>query len=80
MRSAKRSQVTLFIILALIILVSVILFLFLKSNIEKEEIAPGVSMIVEELPSEFLPVRPYVENCLKKTAKQAITILGDRGG
>ena len=76
----KKSQVTIFIIMGLILLISTILFLFLKGNIIREEIAPGVSMIVEELPTEFSPVKPFVEECLIRTTKEGLEILGRRGG
>ena len=76
----KRAQVTIFIILGIIVLISVGLFLTIKSSIKKEEIAPGVTRIVEELPSEFLPLKPYVEKCAEKTAKEGLIMLGQRGG
>ena len=79
-RFLRKSQVTIFIIIGLVILISLIIFLLVKSKIEKEEIAPGKSMIVEELPTEFLPVRPFVDSCLEQTAIQGLTILGERGG
>lgn len=76
----RKAQLTLFIILGLVIIISTVLFLTLKGSIERKEIAPGVSMIVEELPSEFLPIQPFVENCLEKTAQQGLIIMGQRGG
>ncbi|MBD3163842.1 hypothetical protein GF323_01470 [Candidatus Woesearchaeota archaeon] len=76
----KKAQATAFIIIGLIVLISVILFLFIKGSIERKEIAPGVSAIVEELPVEFMPIQPFVESCIEKTAKRGLKILGERGG
>ena len=76
----KKGQVTLFIIIGIVILISAVLFFMLKGSIQRKEIAPGVSMIVEELPSQFLPVQPFVEKCLEKTSREALEILGQRGG
>ncbi|MCK5281816.1 MAG: hypothetical protein KAK00_00235 [Nanoarchaeota archaeon] len=76
----KKAQITIFVILGLVIVFSAVLFLTIKGSIERKEIAPGISMIVEELPSEFLPVQPFIEKCIEKTAKEGLIILGQRGG
>ncbi len=76
----KKAQVTAFIIIGIVLLLSTFLFFRLKGSIDREEIAPGVTMIVEQLPTEFLPVKPFVENCLEKTAKEGLVLLGQRGG
>ena len=80
LKNSRKGQITLFIIIGIVILISTALFFMLKSKITREEIAPGVSMIVEELPSAFLPVQPFIEKCIEKTAKQGLVILGQRGG
>ncbi len=76
----KKGQVTIFIVIGLVMLLSIFLFLRVKNNIIREEIAPGVSMIVEESPSEFLPIQPFIEKCLIRTAGEGLKILGESGG
>jgi len=39
-----------------------------------------VSIIVEELPQEFFPVEPFVEECLEKVGQDGFVFLGERGG
>jgi hypothetical protein len=76
----KKAQITVFAILGVVVVLSTILFFTFKGNLQRKEIAPGVSMIVEELPSEFMPVKPFVEKCLEKTTEDGLIILGENGG
>src|SRR3989338_2004068 len=76
----RKAQASIFIILGIIIVAATLIFFFIKGSIEREEIAPGLSMIVEELPTEFLPLRPFVENCIQKTATEGLIKLGNSGG
>ncbi len=76
----RKAQVSLFIVVGVLLISSVILFLLFKGNIGRQEIAPGVSQIVEELPEEFITIPPFVEKCLEQTAIDGLVNLGDRGG
>lgn len=65
--SCKHSQVTIFIIMALIIVVSIILiFIFLRK--------PTVSI------SPSTDPQAYIEKCIKDATKEAIDILSEHGG
>ena len=67
LHSCKRSQVTLFIIIAIIIVAAIIgFFVFFKPSFKP---APQI-----ESPEA------YIESCMKDAAKDAIDILGMRGG
>lgn len=71
----KRGQITIFIIIGVILLVSVSLIIYLKDRVSTE-------MIKEE--TEFStaaqPVAPFVEQCIRKTLQQAIIITAENGG
>ena len=73
----KRGQITIFIIIGIVLLLTVALFLFLRSAIVER--APA-RVAVEEIPTELDPVRAYVQDCLKDTLLDGFNILGARGG
>ncbi|MBR9700067.1 hypothetical protein GOV09_06425, partial [Candidatus Woesearchaeota archaeon] len=75
-----KAQVSLFIILGIVILGAVGMFFYFRGEVIKGDILPAVTDIVEELPSEFLPVQPFVERCLEDTATNGLHIMGQRGG
>ena len=67
----KRGQITIFIIISLIILISVSLFLYYNAlTIQEPEIVPP----------QFDPVRDYVQSCLYLTGKEAVELLGQQSG
>ena len=64
---SKRSQVTIFIILGLIVVVSfIIIFLFFNP--------PEIRMVDENNPQAF------IESCTRETVEEAINLLSKRGG
>lgn len=72
----KRGQITVFIIIGIIILTVVSLLLY----IQREKISGFLSEPIETIPSQYLPVRNFVEGCVANTATQAIMLLGLQGG
>ncbi len=67
----KKSQVTIFIIIGMIMLVSIGLFIYFKiATTERAEI----------LQPEAIPVKNFVDSCINKIAKEGITTLGLNGG
>lgn len=67
---SKRSQITVFVILALIIVVAVMLFLVLRNpNSEAEKISP-----------EVYPIYTFTNDCVLQTSQNAIYHIGDTGG
>lgn len=70
--AAKRGQVTLFIILAIIIIALVVLgFLFFTGRL---------ALPLVGLPSEIQTVKDYTQDCVKLTAENAIVFIGMQGG
>jgi len=69
---SKRGQITVFMIIGVLILISVVLFFLLKSDIVKEEIPQEVILSGQN-------VRNYIQSCLETTAKEAILENGFSG-
>ena len=75
----RRAQVSLFVILGIVLVVSTALFVTLRGRVGEQSLQP-VSEAGAQLPNEFSAVQPFVESCLEKTAKEAGIRLGERGG
>ena len=68
----SKSQAAIFIIASLVILLIGILFFFYKKqSVEKE---------IEVVQPEIVPVKLYVENCIKSTAEDGLERIGLSGG
>jgi hypothetical protein len=69
----KRSQITVFIILGIILLLSFVLltFLFIKKGEFKQ---------TEIIPENIMPVKRYLESCINDIAKEGLLIQGRQGG
>jgi len=65
----RRGQVTIFIIIAIILVAAVSLYFIFKDKIS-----------VENIPSEIEPVYTQIISCLKETNKQGVEYLGMHGG
>ncbi|MEA2038172.1 MAG: hypothetical protein U9O94_11800 [Nanoarchaeota archaeon] len=67
----KRGQITVFIIIGLIVLLTyLLLFHYRRESIEDTEL----------IQPELIPVQQYVESCTKNLAREAINIIGLNGG
>lgn len=67
----KNAQVSVFIILALIIISVIGIYFILNSNLKNEK---------EEINPQIQPIYSYVDNCIKKTAEDAVSYVGYTGG
>lgn len=76
----KKAQVTMFAVIGGVIVLASMLFFTFKETVVKRNIETERTQIVEELPNEFLPIQPFMEECLAKTALQGLIVLGERGG
>ncbi len=75
----KKGQLTLFIIIGLLLLIGVSIYVYLttreaKAPVEAERIR------IAEVPAEMQPLRDFIQDCLKITAKDGLMRLGQRGG
>ena len=67
----KCSQVTIFVIIAVMIIVGIVLFFYLKNR---------NSSSVLDIPDEIQPVYNSVQDCLKEAGKNAMIRIGKQGG
>ncbi len=65
----KKGQVTIFIIVAIVIVAGIIGYFFLRG-----------SFIGESVPQELRPAYDYYLSCLENTAQEGIHLLGEQGG
>ena len=63
-----RGQVTIFIIVAIVIVGSIIAYFSLRDN------------FAESIPEDMKPVYDYYLSCLESTTKEGIALLGEQGG
>jgi hypothetical protein len=74
----KKSQVTLYIILGLIVLIAVVAVFYLKDYIIKSDFEKELENI--QVIEEFKPVKNYLDSCISKITLDGATILGLQGG
>ncbi|MFH1440335.1 MAG: hypothetical protein ABIG89_07225 [Candidatus Woesearchaeota archaeon] len=77
-RLQKKSQVTVFIIIGIVILLAVGAFIYMKSITTKS--GSSLSLIQEESPREFKPIQSFITQCLKEVSEEAIRKIGIGGG
>ena len=64
----KKAQITLFVILAVLIVVGVLLYFFLRSPVQ------------QEIPQQFRTIYNNYISCIQENARQGIALLGEQGG
>ena len=82
MQSKKRGQITLFIVLGVVLVIGTSMFFYLRSTIElsPEEQQARREKALAEVPTEFMPVIEYVEDCIRQTGEDGVVKLGMHGG
>lgn len=73
---ARRSQITIFVIAAIVLLISVALLYYLRAS--TMEVKPPVENL--EVNDKVKPIQTYVIECLEMTSKEALIKLGQNGG
>lgn len=71
----KRAQVTIFIIIGVILLLSAVLVIYLVS---RQAAKPFEEEII--VPEDVKPVHEYITNCLYQTSKRGVSLMGQQGG
>ena len=66
----KRGQVTLFVILAIIIVAGIVVFLSFRDNLQ----------IKPSIPTTIQPIHNFVQNCLEETSENSLIRIGNQGG
>jgi len=72
----KKSQITVYILLALILAIGYGLIVYLR-NSETEKVEIGK---ISNMPFEISPIKTYIENCIENTGKNALLLIGKQGG
>lgn len=75
----RKSQVTIFIIIGLLIMTGGLIFFYATKSTQKIS-EPRTSIIREQIPVEFNPIRSYVDNCVYSTSVEGLKIMGRQGG
>ena len=70
----KRGQVTIFVIIGILIIVSILLFLFLRSRVY---LGPGTILDLEQ---EFPQIEEHIQECLLEAVEPRIIQMGLQGG
>ena len=67
---SKRGQVTLFVILAIVIVAGIIVFFSFRNNFQ----------IKPSIPTTIQPIHSFVQDCLEETSENSLIRIGNRGG
>ncbi len=75
----KKGQIAVFIIVGILILVSAVSVIYIRSIITKEKIAPELPRITR-VADEVEPIKDYVEFCIYDIGEQGLKKIGKQGG
>ncbi|MCK5283531.1 MAG: hypothetical protein KAK00_09075 [Nanoarchaeota archaeon] len=75
----KKSQVTIFIILGIVILVVTLGIIYYSSSSKEKKIIDRTETI-NMIPSELQPLVNYMDTCVETVAKKGMFLLGSQGG
>ncbi|HII17124.1 TPA: hypothetical protein HA361_04375 [Candidatus Woesearchaeota archaeon] len=79
MRNNKKSQIAVFIIIGMALLVFIAFFIYLNSEGVEEQQRIALET-TESIPEEFSPVKAYIGNVLLETAKQGVLLAEQHAG
>ncbi len=79
MNSKKKSQVTLFMIIGLVILIGGAIFFYSTQKVPGKY-EPEIKFVQEEVPAEFNPVKEYANACAYSAGVEGLKIIGRQGG
>src|SRR3989338_156186 len=74
-----KGQISVFLILAIAILIGGAVFFYLEDSQTMDEILT-TSQEVSSVPSQFSPIQGYVEECLARTGEEGLRLIGEQGG
>ncbi len=75
----KRGQITVFIILGILVLATILIATSVSNSVKTEKLQKDADATAE-LESKANSVKTLVEDCIEKTGEKAIILLGYRGG
>jgi len=77
---SKKSQITVFIIAGIIILLVAAVFFNTRKIATEGELSVDIEKTLEELPTEFMPVRTFIDGCILEIGEQGLRVMGEKGG
>jgi len=77
-RGSRKAQVTVFVIIAIVLVVGVLFFLFVMPQLSKRMISTEEAQKL--LASQVEPVRTLTEDCMKLMARKTLNTIGKQGG
>ncbi|HKZ40443.1 MAG TPA: hypothetical protein VJ044_05735, partial [Candidatus Hodarchaeales archaeon] len=77
---SKRGQITLFIIIGILLLLTLGIFIYLQQVALVKPIEERLIPIVAEVPTMIAPVREFIATCAAEIAKEGLRKMGDQGG
>lgn len=80
MFSAKKGQVTIFIIIGIVIIMIIGGVMYMTSSATKLELTAEVERATQEGTQSFRPISAFTEDCLSQTAEEGLIIAGEQGG
>ena len=75
----KKAQITIFIIIALVIVAAIILFFAIKGNVLSQYFK-GKSGELIQIPPQVEEINTFVFNCIERTGYEAVYIISQHGG
>lgn len=76
----NKAQATIFMIIGIMALIATGTFFYVRDQTLKEEISPGIRIVLEKIPTEFDPVKSFVTACLEDTSLKGLKLIGNQGG
>ena len=75
----KKGQVTIYVIIGLIVLITTVTAFFARDYVVKTILKIGVEETII-VPEKIKPINSFVSSCLKETTEKAIELAGQQGG
>ena len=79
MNTNRKSQVTIFMIVGLIIVIGGAIFFYSTKKVT-QEFEPEIQIIQQQVPLEFDPIRQYATDCAYSVSVEGLKIIGQQGG
>ena len=80
MKHSKKSQVTIFLIVAVVLLLAAGIFFLLNQRSQTINLVERELIKQDQISSEFQPISTFISECLTNTADLAIIKIGQTGG
>ena len=77
---SKKGQVTIFIIVGIIILFVSAGVILISKEVVRDDIISESEPAVASVPQAFQPIQVFTDNCLGQVVKEAVILIGERGG